>query len=205
MKTQTFRLAAAAVLAMAIGSVQAGGIEALQKFNADTDGISGSFSQSVQSRNKTRSAQGRFSILRPGLFKWEYTSPYKQTIVGDGSHIWLYDIDLAQITKTAQNQAIGDSPAAILSNKDALSASYSLKEDGSAGGIDYVLATPKRSNAGYQYIRLGFKGDDLAEMRLKDSFGNQTTIKFNNLNTRPNLSRSQFRFTSPQGVDVLTQ
>ena len=205
MKTQTFRLAAAAVLAMAIGSVQAGGIEALQKFNADTDGISGSFSQSVQSRNKTRSAQGRFSILRPGLFKWEYTSPYKQTIVGDGSHIWLYDIDLAQITKTAQNQAIGDSPAAILSNKDALSASYSLKEDGSAGGIDYVLATPKRSNAGYQYIRLGFKGDDLAEMRLKDSFGNQTTIKFNNLNTRPNLSRSQFRFTPPQGVDVLTQ
>jgi hypothetical protein len=205
MKTQTFRLAAAAVLAMAIGSVQAGGIEALQKFNADTDGISGSFSQSVQSRNKTRSAQGRFSILRPGLFKWEYTSPYKQTIVGDGSHIWLYDIDLAQITKTAQNQAIGDSPAAILSNKDALSASYSLKEDGSAGGIDYVLATPKRSNAGYQYIRLGFKGDDLAEMHLKDSFGNQTTIKFNNLNTRPNLSRSQFRFTPPQGVDVLTQ
>ena len=205
MKTQTFRLAAAAVLAMAIGSVQAGGIEALQKFNADTDGISGSFSQSVQSRNKTRSAQGRFSILRPGLFKWEYTSPYKQTIVGDGSHIWLYDIDLAQITKTAQNQAIGDSPAAIPSNKDALSASYSLKEDGSAGGIDYVLATPKRSNAGYQYIRLGFKGDDLAEMRLKDSFGNQTTIKFNNLNTRPNLSRSQFRFTPPQGVDVLTQ
>ena len=45
------------------------------------------------------------------------------------------------------------------------------------------------SNASYQYIRLGFKGDDLAEMRLKDSFGNQTTIKFNNLNTHPNLSR----------------
>jgi len=78
-------------------------------------------------------------------------------------------------------------------------------EDGPAGGIDYVLATPKHSNAGYQYIRLGFKGDDLAEMRLKDSFGNQTTIKFNNLNTRSNLSRSQFRFTPPQGVDVLTQ
>ena len=42
MKTQTFRLAAAAVLAMAIGSAQAGGIEALQKFNADNEGFSGS-------------------------------------------------------------------------------------------------------------------------------------------------------------------
>lgn len=199
------KLAAAAVLSGSLSFAQAGGIEALQKFNADTDGISGSFSQSVQSRNKTQSARGSFSILRPGLFKWEYNQPYKQTIVGDGQHIWLYDIDLAQITKTAQNQAIGDSPAAILSNKDALEASYTLKEDGSAGGIDYVLATPKRSNAGYQYIRIGFKGDALAEMRLKDSFGNQTTIRFSNLNTRPNLSRNHFRFTPPQGVDVISQ
>ena len=204
MKTQTFRLAAAAVLAMAIGSAQAGGIEALQKFNADTDGISGSFSQSVQSRNKTRNAQGRFSILRPGLFKWEYTSPYKQTIVGDGQTIWLYDVDLAQVTKSAQDQTIGDSPAAILSNKNALDSSYSLKEDGSSNGIDYVLATPKKNNAGYQYIRIGFKGDNLAAMQLKDSFGNQTSITFGGLNTKPNLSRGAFKFTPPKGVDVLS-
>lgn len=205
MTSNWFKFTAAAVLSCGLTLAHAGGIEALQKFNADTDGISGSFSQSVQSRNKTQSAGGSFSILRPGLFKWEYSRPYKQTIVGDGQHIWLYDIDLAQITKTAQNQAIGDSPAAILSNKDALEASYTLKEDGSANGIDYVLATPKRSNAGYQYIRIGFKDDALAEMRLKDSFGNQTTIRFSNLNTRPNLSRNHFRFTPPQGVDVISQ
>lgn len=199
------RTALILTLAAAFSAAHAGGIDALRKFNADTDGIAGTFSQTVKSKKKTQTSGGTFQILRPGLFRWEYTKPYKQTIVGDGKTIWLYDIDLKQVTKSDQSKAIGDSPAAILSNKDALSASYTLKEDGSAGGIDYVLATPKRSNAGYQYIRLGFKGDDLAEMRLKDSFGNQTTIKFNNLNTRPNLSRGQFRFTPPQGVDVLTQ
>lgn len=108
------------------------------------------------------------------------------------------------MTKSAQDQTIGDSPAAILSNKNALDSSYSLKEDGSSNGIDYVLATPKKNNAGYQYIRIGFKGDNLAAMQLKDSFGNQTSISFGGLNTKPNLSRGAFKFTPPKGVDVLS-
>lgn len=188
-KKQMFT-ALAAVFALSFGSAHAGAIDALKKFNEDADGISGSFTQTVKSKKKTQTTSGSFQILRPGLFKWQYTSPYKQTIVGDGKTIWLYDVDLAQVTKSAQNQTIGDSPAAILSNKSALDSSYTLKEDGSAGGIDYVRAMPKKNNAGYQYIRIGFKGDALAAMQLKDSFGNETSISFGNLNMKPNLSRS---------------
>ena len=195
---------AAVGLSATIGLAQAGAIDALKKFNNDADGISGSFSQTVKSKKKTQTTHGTFQILRPGLFKWEYTKPYKQTIVGDGKTIWLYDVDLAQVTKSSQDQTIGDSPAEILSNKTALDSSYSLKEDGSAAGVDYVLATPKKNNAGYQYIRIGFKGENLAAMQLKDSFGNETTINFNSLNTKPKLARSAFRFTPPKGVDVLS-
>lgn len=205
MKKHTLLKTVAALgLSASIGFAQAGAIDALKKFNSDADGISGSFSQTVKSKKKTQTANGSFQILRPGLFKWEYTRPYKQTIVGDGKTIWLYDVDLAQVTKSSQNQAIGDSPAAILSNKTALDSSYSLKEDGSTGGVDYVLAKPKKNNAGYQYIRIGFKGDALAAMQLKDSFGNETTISFSNLNMKPNLTRGNFQFTPPKGVDVLS-
>lgn len=194
----------AALFALGIGSAQAGAIDALKKFNTDADGISGSFTQTVKNKKKTQTASGSFQILRPGLFKWQYTSPYKQTIVGDGKTIWLYDVDLAQVTKSSQDQTIGDSPAAILSNKSALDSSYTLKEDGSAGGIDYVRATPKKNNAGYQYIRIGFKGEALAAMQLKDGFGNETTIRFSNLNMQPKISRNAFSFTPPKGVDVLS-
>ncbi|WP_066567039.1 outer membrane lipoprotein chaperone LolA [Snodgrassella sp. CFCC 13594] len=196
---------AAAALSAGIGMTHADGIAALQKFNTDTDGISGQFSQTVHSKKKTQTTSGQFSILRPGLFKWEYTRPYKQTIVGDGKTIWLYDQDLKQVTKRAQNQTIGDSPAAILSNKSALNASYTLKNDGASSGVDYVRATPKRNNAGYRYIRIGFRGNTLATMQLQDSFGNNTNIQFSGVNTRPNLSRGQFHFTPPKGVDVLGQ
>ncbi len=204
MKNWKQTLAVLMTSAFAATAAHAGAIDSLKKFNQDADGLSGSFTQTVQSKKKTQTSLGTFQILRPGLFKWDYSKPYKQTIVGDGKYIWLYDVDLKQVTKSNQDQTIGDSPAAILSNKSALDSSYTLKEDGSAGGIQYVLATPKRANAGYQFIRIGFQGDKLAAMELKDGFGNQTTIKFNSVNTKPNLSRGAFKFVAPKGVDVLS-
>ncbi|WII93327.1 outer membrane lipoprotein chaperone LolA [Kingella negevensis] len=197
------KLVFAGLMTALMTAANAGGIDALRKFNNDADGILGSFTQTVHAKKKTQTSSGSFQILRPGLFKWEYTKPYQQKIVGDGKHIWLYDVDLKQVTQSNQNQAIGDSPASILSNKTALDASYSLKEDGSKDGIDYVLASPKKANAGYQFIRIGFKGDTLAAMELKDSFGNQTSIRFGGVNMKPNLSRGAFTFTPPKGVDVL--
>lgn len=198
------KLSTAALMLLSMGFAQAGAIDALKQFNNDADGISGQFTQTVKSKKKNQTASGSFQIRRPGLFRWEYTKPYKQTIVGDGKTIWLYDIDLKQVTKSDQNQTIGDSPAAILSNKTALESSYTLKEDGSAGGIDYVLATPKKNNAGYQFIRIGFKGSSLNNMQLKDNFGNQTTIQFSNLNNKPSFANGTFTFTPPKGADVMS-
>lgn len=203
-KTVFLKLLTAISLSSTFAFAQASAVDSLKKFNNDADGISGNFTQTVKSKKKTQTTGGTFQILRPGLFKWEYTKPYRQTIVGDGKTIWLYDVDLKQVSKSSQDQTIGDSPAAILSNKTALDSSYTLKEDGNNGDISYVLATPKRNNAGYQYIRIGFKNDNLAAMQLKDGFGNETTINFNNVNTKPNLSRNVFKFAAPKGVDVLS-
>jgi outer membrane lipoprotein carrier protein len=190
---------------LTINLIYAGGLDTLHKFNSDTDGISGQFTQTVKSKKRTQVTSGTFAIQRPGLFRWEYVKPYKQTIVGDGKTVWLYDQDLAQVTKRSQNQTIGDSPAAILSNKSALNANYSLADDGQKDGINYIQAKPKRSNTGYQNIRIGFRGDNLANMQLKDSFGNLTTITFTQINTQPKFDRSIFKFTPPKGVDVLSQ
>ena len=88
MKQNTLlKFLAAAGLSITVGLAQAGAVDALKKFNNDSDGISGSFSQTVKSKKKTQTTNGTFQILRPGLFKWEYTKPYKQTIVGDGKTI----------------------------------------------------------------------------------------------------------------------
>ncbi|WP_280954990.1 outer-membrane lipoprotein carrier protein LolA [Paludibacterium denitrificans] len=52
-----------------------------------------------------------------GKFRWEYNKPYEQLIVGDGKTLWIYDKELAQVTKKSLNAALGSSPAALLAKQ----------------------------------------------------------------------------------------
>lgn len=182
----------------------ANAIDTLVSFNARVNALSGHFTQTVQSKKKNQSTSGTFKILRPGLFVWDYQTPFQQLIVADGRDVWLYDKDLEQITKRSQSSLISQTPAAILSNKQALEKFYSLELDNSNNGIDYVLATPKSSQSEYQYIRIGFRGQALASMQLQDRFGNTTTLSFSNVQENPSLSSKQFQFTPPKGIDVIS-
>ncbi|WP_434776962.1 outer membrane lipoprotein chaperone LolA [Neisseria sp. Ec49-e6-T10] len=190
---------------LGLNMAHADGLEALKNFNQNAKTISGSFSQTVQNKNKTQKSSGTFQISRPNLFKWDYSKPYQQVIVGDGKSVWLYDIDLAQVTKRSQAQTLGDSPAAILADQDALEDNYTLSNDGQSNGITYIKAMPKKKDSGYESIRLGFKGNDLNQMVLKDSFGNTTTLTLNGIKLNGTINKKVFQFTPPKNVDVLTE
>jgi len=53
-------------------------------------------------------------------------------------------------------------------------------------------------------VLLGFKGDNLQAMELKDNFGQTTLLRFSNLERNPTLGSSLFRFTPPKGADVIS-
>jgi outer membrane lipoprotein carrier protein len=53
-------------------------------------------------------------------------------------------------------------------------------------------------------VRLGFKGDVLHAMELKDNFGQTTVLRFTNLERNPAMGSSLFRFTPPKGADVIS-
>lgn len=37
---------------------------------------------------------GTLALKAPRLFRWVYETPYEQIVVADGTHVWLYDVDL---------------------------------------------------------------------------------------------------------------
>ena len=53
------------------------------------------------------------------------------------------------------------------------------------------------------FTRIGFAGDDLKAMELRDSFGQTTLIRFSALERNPPLPPATFRFVPPAGVDVV--
>ena len=71
--------------------------------------------------------------------------------------------------------------------------------------LEWVEATPKNRESGFEKLRLGFAGAELKAMELFDNFGQTTTLHFSNMERNPALNASVFRFTPPPGVDVISE
>lgn len=183
----------------------AGAVDQLHDFLKNTRTLKAEFSQAVISRNgrKPQQSSGTVAISRPGKLRWEIVKPYPQLVVGDGEKIWIHDPELQQVTVRKAGQAIGSSPAALLSGNNDLEKNFTLKDAGEAEGMAWVDATPKASDSGFEKVRLGFSGGDLKAMELFDSFGQTTQIRFSKVERNPALPAATFKFTPPAGADVV--
>ena len=201
----THRILSLVVIALLPVFAHAGAVDQLHDFLKNTRTLKADFAQSVIAKNgrKPQQSSGVVAIARPGKLRWEIQKPFPQLVVGDGEKIWIHDPELQQVTVRKAGQAIGGSPAALLSGSNELEKNFTLKEAGEAEGLNWVEATPKVSDSGFERVRLGFSGSDLKGMELLDSFGQTTLIHFSRLERNPALPAATFRFVPPAGVDVV--
>jgi outer membrane lipoprotein carrier protein len=184
----------------------AGGVDALKAFISDTKTAKASFSQTVLDQNGRvrQKSEGTLAFSRPGKFRWVYQKPYEQLIVGDGSRLWIYDADLEQVTVRQLGDALGSSPAALLAGSNEIEKFFILKDAGASEGLEWLEARPKDKESTFEAVRMGFAGNNLAAMELKDSFGQTTLLKFSGLVKNPAVNANDFKFTPPKGADVIT-
>ncbi|MBM3350841.1 MAG: outer membrane lipoprotein chaperone LolA [Betaproteobacteria bacterium] len=183
----------------------ADGMESVKAFYERTKSIRANFHQVVTDKQgrKVQDVDGVMQLKRPNKFRWDYNKPYQQQIISDGKQIWLYDTDLAQVTVREVSKALGGSPAALLAGNESVDKSFKLVNAYAKGGLDWVAANPKDKEGGYEKILLGFKGDQLQELSLIDSFGHYTKIVFTQFESNPELDEKSFLFQPPKGVDVV--
>ena len=197
-----------AVLTIALFSTSAfaGGRDDLAAFTKGLKGLDGQFTQQVFYANgkPKESSSGRVALSAPRLFRWEYTKPYEQLIVADGSHVWVYDPDLQQVTRRAQGAEEQNSPLAALVDPAKLERDYVLHDAGNADGLDWLDIAPKKaSDTGFRSARLGFGPEGLATMQVTDALGQKTRIEFSHWQRNPAFSAGTFRFVPAKGVDVV--
>ncbi|MDR1646844.1 MAG: outer membrane lipoprotein chaperone LolA [Zoogloeaceae bacterium] len=189
-------------------SAQAGAIESLKRFLANTTSFSADFSLSVrsESRRKETHSQGNLALQKPGKFRWEVNQPYPQLIVGDGEKIWIHDPDLAQVSIRRMGTAIGATPAALLVGSEATLKNFTLREAGTTEGLEWLEAAPKTQESGIARIQLGFTAKGApAAMRLFDNFGQTTILHFRNARINPKIPAARFHFTPPPGTEILDE
>jgi len=186
-------------------TAHAGGVDRLKAFIAGAKTAEADFTQTVSDKNGrvSQQASGKMAFARPGKFRWDYSKPYEQVIVGDGVKLWLYDADLEQVTVKALGDVIAGTPAALLAGDNAIEKYFVLKDAGVADGLEWLEATPKNKDTTFERIRMGFKGDVLVQMELFDFFGQRTTLKLTGMVRNPAIAPSRFTFTPPKGADII--
>src|SRR5437660_1200886 len=55
-------------------------------------------------------SEGKMSLQRPGQFRWDVLRPNRQLIVTNGQKIWIYDVDLEQVTVRYLTHEAGEAP-----------------------------------------------------------------------------------------------
>ena len=189
------------------GLAAAAATDELKIFLGQTQTLKARFAQMVLDRNlKTlQQAQGTMQFSRPGKFRWDYLKPYEQTIVGDGTRLWIHDKDLNQVTVRKLDRALGASPAALLAGSNDLERDFTLSDTGIKDGLDWLDAVPKSRDTVFERVRMGFGKAGLEAMELRDQFGQVTVITFADVERNPRIPAEVFRFTPPQGADVISE
>src|SRR5690606_11855123 len=175
-------------------AAHAAGTQRLTQFFDKTTSLRAQFEQVVTDNRgqKVQEISGTMQVLRPGKFRWDYRQPYQQEIVGDGTRIWLYDPELNQVTVRNMSRAIGSSPAALLAGSKEVERNFTLRDLNAGDGLEWVEATPKEPDSGFDLVKLGFGKLGLEQMELLDSYGNLTTIRFSSMETNPGLGQQIF-------------
>jgi outer membrane lipoprotein carrier protein len=158
--------------------------------------------------SRSKSSSGTFEFSRPGRFRFLYKKPFEQTIVADGQTLWLYDVDLNQVTARKQAQALGSTPAALIASSadiKALQNDFALADAPDEGGLQWVLGSPKAKDNQLQSVRIGFRQNQLEKLEIVDTFGQKSVITFSGFQSNAVINPELFQFKPPAGADVVRQ
>lgn len=189
----------------ALASAQSA-VERLDHFLDGLTTLRGEFRQSLPANglNPFTEARGHMVIARPGRFRWEYTHPVGQTLVADGRYLWIYDPDLAQVTRRPLGDELGETPAVLLGSDVPIEERFQVIDGGERDGLAWVILVPRDGDSGFEGIRLGFAGEALRRMEMMDLLGRTSTLEFIDLQRNVQVDPEVFHFQPPPDADLFS-
>lgn len=172
-------------------------VVALKQF----DTLSATFKQSVTADKSTeQSATGKMALKRPGKFHWETKTPTQQLLIADGQYVWLYDVDLEQVTRQSQQTSDHNSPAVFLTGDlTKINERFTVTEP----AANTFLLKSKSPDDMFQSVKLTFDHQKLSSMAVDTKLGQRSEFHFTDVKYNPDLPKTTFNFTPPKGVDVI--
>lgn len=177
----------------------------LKAFTADLHTLRAEFTQTVlnDELETVRESSGSFLLRRPGKFRWNYETPFEQVIVGDGTDLWTYDPELEQATVKPMAETLASSPASLLTGTRPIEEEFIVRELGPASELYWIELMPRVRDTDFERVRVALNQGRLDTMELQDNLGQTTRIRFRDLEINVDIEDGAFRFTPPEGADVI--
>ncbi len=177
----------------------------LERFVNDVQTLQGRFEQSLIDADQqlVEESSGTLEIQRPGQFRWVYTEPYEQVLVADGSNIWSYDVDLAQVTVKPQAEVLSNTPAALLGGSPDALEQFDYIGSFVDRGTVWVTLRPKDRDNGFAKVELGFNDGKLSRMLFSDNLEQTTLIALFDVSLNLEIDADHFEFDPPDDVDIV--
>jgi outer membrane lipoprotein carrier protein len=196
---------ALALLILPLAAFAAEPGQALRDYLKGLDTLSSDFEQVTFNADHSAMAEskGVFYIKRPGKFRWEYRKPGEQIIIADGKRVYVYDVELEQVSHQDQARALAGTPALLLADSAPIDREFSVEDLPSSDGLAWVELRPKAQDTEVQSIQIGFEGKELRNLIMEDSFGQVTRLLFAGTKRNPSLRDDLFRLQPNKATDIL--
>lgn len=177
----------------------------LEQFASGLDNFQAEFTQSVKSQDGRiqDQSEGKVWLQTPDKLRWVYGGDFPETIVADGTNIWIHDEALEQVTVKPQSAQATDSPLMILADISQLDAQFQVTELGDFEDMLLLELKSLDSESEFERILLGLNNGDIQLMAMEDAFGLRTEIHFVNTVKNQPLEPGIFNFMVPEETDVV--
>jgi outer membrane lipoprotein carrier protein len=155
---------------------------------------------------------GIVQIKKPGRMRWDYLSPEPKLFLTNGAKTYFYLPEEKQVfVDHSAGGALGmspDSPLSLLAGKSRIEDTFTVERTSTEprrGGVVLRLL-PHRRYEDIEKIELEVEPSSGRFLRvmLIDSLENRTEFMFDDIKENRGIPESLFRFTIPNGVDIIT-
>lgn len=157
-----------------------------------------------QKGKRIQESRGELKADRSGLFFWQTFEPLQQTVVSDGKFVTVYDPDLEQATIQEIGQQAQTTPAILFSGDTAkIGDNFSVEIKSGTASNQQFLLKPKTTESLFDRLLVRFEGNNVQELRITDSLGQESTMSFIETQVNPTFSPSTFKLNLPKGTDII--
>jgi outer membrane lipoprotein carrier protein len=179
----------------------------LQSRYESTKTMEADFKQTVEAPTLASplKTSGKVAFEKPNRMRWDYDPPDKQTIVGDGQTLWIYQPDMNQVIKAPLGEAFqASTPLTFLSGLGQVDRDFNATLEQETADAWVLKLVPKQDSAlGALGLTVRKADASIGEARITDSAGTTTRIAFEHERRNAHIESARFTFSPPAGVDVV--